>query len=151
MGPTYQIKAADVSPRSVVEVWVERLDPALGEDFGWQRDQDAVIKQDKKPVRFKALRKDKTAQAQARMYTNTLISARSFSQVIKENLVTQVIGPATLWQGTVTLPEAGPTKTQYRLVISEYEEYLVDDQYPYDNLPTKKDKRLVFVEHIYLI
>lgn len=149
-GQTYLQKAADVSPSSVVEIWVERLDPALGEDFGWQRDEDAVIKQDKKTRLFKALRKDKTAQAQERMYTSSLINARSFTQLIKENLVAQVMVPPTLWQGTVTLPETAPTNTGYRLVVAEYEEYLVDDEYPYDIIPAKKDRRLVFVEHVTL-
>ena len=34
---------------------------------------------------------------------------------------------------------------RYRLVIAEYEEYIVDDQRPYDKVPTMKDRRLVFV------
>ena len=34
---------ANVSPTGVVEVWVERLDPALGEDFGWEPVSDAVV------------------------------------------------------------------------------------------------------------
>lgn len=28
---------ATVSPTAVIDVWIERLDPARGEDFGWQR------------------------------------------------------------------------------------------------------------------
>ena len=149
-GQTYLLKAADVSPRSVVEVWVEHLDPALGEDFGWQRDEEAIVKKDTKGFRFKASRKDNSAQALARMYTSSLISARSFSQILKENLVAQVIGPPTLWQGTVTLPETASSDTSYRLVVAEYEEYFVDDQYPYDAIPSAKGRRLVFVEHINL-
>jgi hypothetical protein len=34
------------------------------------------------------------------------------------------------------------------LVIAEYEEYLVDDDQPYDGIPTEKGRRLVFVEHV---
>jgi hypothetical protein len=33
-------------------------------------------------------------------------------------------------------------------VIAEYEEYLVDDDSPYNAIPTKKDRRLVFIEHV---
>ena len=32
----------------VVEVWVERLNPALGEDFGWEREPYALIQYDEK-------------------------------------------------------------------------------------------------------
>ena len=53
----------------------------------------------------------------------------------------------TLWEGHVTVPTSS---RRLRLVIAEYEEYLVDDKYPYDNVPTAKARRLVFVEHIAL-
>jgi hypothetical protein len=43
-----------------------------------------------------------------------------------------------------------PAATRHRLVIAEYEEYLVDDDRPYDPVPTKKDRRLVYVEHVEL-
>jgi hypothetical protein len=39
---------------------------------------------------------------------------------------------------------------RYRLVIVEYEKYLVDDSRLYDPVPTKKDRRVVFVEHVEL-
>ena len=57
-----------------------------------------------------------------------------------------VVAPP-LWEGTVKLPPR-PPETRYRLVIAEYEEYLVDDEMPYDKVPTRKDRRLVFVEHV---
>ena len=41
-------------------------------------------------------------------------------------------------------------ETRYRLVVAEYEEYLVDDAMPYDRIPTEKDRRMVFVEHVEL-
>jgi hypothetical protein len=50
----------------------------------------------------------------------------------------------------VALPSPPSPGTRYRLVIAEYEEYLVDDTMPYDRIPTKKDRRLVFVEHVEL-
>ena len=54
----------------------------------------------------------------------------------------------TLWEGDVTLPPMSGHR--HRLVIAEFEEYLVDDAKPYDKMPTKKDRRLVFVEHVEL-
>ena len=35
------IRGAAVAPSSVVDVWVERFNPALGEDFGWHRELGA--------------------------------------------------------------------------------------------------------------
>jgi len=39
---------------------------------------------------------------------------------------------------------------RHRLVIAEYEEYLIDDNRPYDRTPTRKARRLVFVDHVEL-
>jgi len=50
----------------------------------------------------------------------------------------------------VTLPEPPSGGRRYRLVIAEYEEYLVDGLFPYGRVPTAKDRRLVFVEHVEL-
>ena len=56
----------------------------------------------------------------------------------------------TLWEGTVTLPQSAREAARDRLEIAAYEEYLVDDAMPYDRIPTKKDRRMVFVEHVEL-
>ena len=101
-GETHDYEPAHVSPTTIIEVWVEALDPSKGEDFGWE-----------------------------------LVDAQ----------VTPSAGPS-LWQGTVT-PPAG-LDARLRLVVAEYEEYLVDDETPYDRVPEKKDRRLVYVEHIEL-
>ena len=50
----------------------------------------------------------------------------------------------------MTLPQAIDGTVRYRLAIAECEEYLVDDAMPYDRIPTKKDRRLVFVEYVEL-
>ena len=50
----------------------------------------------------------------------------------------------------MTLPEDPGRGTRYRLVIAEYEEYLVDDSTPYVSPVTEKARRLVFVEHVAL-
>lgn len=39
---------------------------------------------------------------------------------------------------------------RYRLAVAEYEEYLVDDATPYDKVPSKKERRLVFIEYVEL-
>lgn len=48
----------------------------------------------------------------------------------------------------MTLPSFDGAR--HRLVIAEFEEYLVDDDRPYDRTPTQKKRRLVFVEHVEL-
>jgi hypothetical protein len=49
-----------------------------------------------------------------------------------------------LWSGQVTVPETTTDAWPYRLVVAEY---MVDDQTPYQPPSTRKDRRLVFVEH----
>jgi hypothetical protein len=57
----------------------------------------------------------------------------------------------SLWQGTVVLPAgAANDGVRRRLVVAEYEEYFVDDSSPYDSIPTSKDRRLVYVDHVAL-
>jgi hypothetical protein len=111
---------AKVSATSVVEVWVERLDSAKGEEFGWERVPDVVR-------------------------GHELLTDRRYGDVLSEYLVDKLFGFLTLWQGTVTLPA---DDARFRLVVAEYEEYLVDDSRPYDVVPTQKGRRLVFVEHV---
>ena len=62
-------------------------------------------------------------------------------------LATAILKP---WEGHVELPASRPEGARLRLVVAEFEEYLVDDNRPYDIVPTKKNRRLVFVEHIEL-
>jgi hypothetical protein len=50
----------------------------------------------------------------------------------------------------VSLVKARQENEHHRLVIAEHEEYLVDDESPYDNAPQNKDMRLVFVERFEL-
>ena len=48
----------------------------------------------------------------------------------------------------MTLPQGPDETVRYRLAIAEYEEYLVDDETPYDVVATKKDRRTVFIEYV---
>ena len=45
-GTILDFQAPEVASSSVVEVWVERLDSTIGEDFGWRRDLDVVVQKD---------------------------------------------------------------------------------------------------------
>jgi hypothetical protein len=51
-------------------------------------------------------------------------------------------------EGNVTLLAVPTPDDRYRIVIAEYEEYLVDGTFPYSKTPDKKDRRLIFVEHV---
>jgi hypothetical protein len=75
------------------------------------------------------------------------MTERKFDLVVKESLVDVVLSIAAVWEGDIVLPPLAPS-TRYRLVVVEYEEYLADDSRPYDPVPTKKDRRIVFVEHV---
>ena len=73
-----------------------------------------------------------------------------FTELAAEGLVGRVTAILKLWEGDVDLPANLPGDARFRLVIAEFEEYLVDDDRPYDKVPTRKGRRLVFVEHVEL-
>jgi hypothetical protein len=146
-GKVVVTQAAKVASSSVVEIWVERLNPAMGEDFGWQREPNAVVVPDSKLTKKKIPVGDKKLLAKQRTQAKALLHQRNFSALAAEGLIDLVYLTPTLWTGRVTLPVAGDEQARYRLVIAEYEEYLVDDTTPYDPIPTLKDRRLVFIEY----
>jgi hypothetical protein len=80
-----------------------------------------------------------------------LHQSRHFGQLVAEGLVDKLFPFSNLWRGTVTVPEDFSPEARFRLVVAEFEEYLVDDLEPYDPVPTEKGRRLVFVEHVELI
>ena len=134
----------------MIEVWVERLTPAQGLDFGWHRVHDAVVT----PIR--PLLSTTKPGARQRTRALELVKAQRYAELANEGLIA-VLMRATLWDGTVTLSGSPAPDAQYRLVIAEYEEYLTDDvpspgfpNVAYDTPPESKGRRLVFVEHIEL-
>jgi hypothetical protein len=148
--PSVIRRPADVAARTVVEVWVERHVPALGEDFGWRREEDAVVETTPRGPRLTLSETDRVRRVELRSRARDLASNRRFENVLASNLVEHLMISPTLWQGAVTLPETPDDETRYRLVIAEYEEYLADDEAPYSPTPTAKGRRLVFVEHVEL-
>lgn len=140
-GSFINLEPAKVEASSVVEIWVERFDATLGKDFGWQRVSDAVVTPDTKGR--------KKLSPAARKKARQLFRERKFDILLKKNLTRLLITPG-LWEGSVTVPQAPSGEIRYRLAIAEYEEYLVDDDRPYDPVPTKKDRRLVFIEYVEL-
>jgi hypothetical protein len=166
-GTVRTLTPADVSPTSVVEVWVERLDPARGEDFGWERVPNAVVQPAGSaagpvgpaagalgpvagPAGQAAAQAFRFVPADQITRALELHQSRRFGDLVAERLVDKVYLFRPLWEGTVTLPVEPAEDARFRLVIAEFEEYLVDDDRPYDKVPTKKDRRLVFVEHVEL-
>ena len=127
-----------MSAESVVEVHVEKLDPALGEDFGWSREPAAIItRAGRVPLPIGP------GLATARHLERAALAGQAID-----------IGPILiwpiLWQGTVKLPQPLPQGVRYRLVVEEYEEYLIDDTTPYNKTPSAKERRLVFTDHVEL-
>lgn len=149
-GTILDLHAPNVAPSSVVEVWVEHFDSALGEDFGWRREPDAIVQPGVSPPHLFPLSPTRATLANARIRAEDLLQHREFQGLIDEELVGHIFVTPTLWEGTVTLPQSPNTIARYRLAIAEYEEYLVDDARPYDRIPTKKDRRIVFIEYVEL-
>ncbi len=145
--PVGWTKPADVSGKTVVEVWVERYVPALGEDFGWERDDTVTVRKVRKakarPISRETLKKRRTR-------ARKLEQQRRFKPILDADLVSQLITAPSLWEGEVILPTRSGDQ-RYRLVIAEYEEYVVDGSDPHHPTPSAQDRRLVFVEHIDLI
>lgn len=145
------LTAPDVASSSVIEIWVERFDPSWGEDFGWRRESNAFVQRGVRLLESEVpVVGNRETRAKQLARAQSLLQEREFSALIEEKLIDKVLITPTLWDGSVTLPEAPGAKTRYRLVIAEYEEYLVDDALPYDNIPTRKDRRLVFAEYVEL-
>jgi hypothetical protein len=146
-GTIVDLRPADVASTSVIEVWVERFYPEWGEDFGWQREADAIVVENSPLPKPIPLAGEASVVPHGRALD--LLQHREFEALMDERLIGQILVTPILWQGTVTLPQARGTE-RFRLVIGEYEEYLVDDAMPYDRIPTKKGRRLVFIEHVEL-
>ena len=147
------VKAADVAEKTVVEVWVEKLDDKLGEDFGWKI--DSATKVNRANYTASVIKKT-SASAEAKIRKDTkraleLVQKNQYQALQQENLLSYVIEASSLWKGTITLPRgAVGSDERRRIVVAEYEEYFVDDDAPYNSIPTEKGRRLVFVEHIEL-
>ena len=135
--------SVSVAASSVVEVWVEKFDPDRGEDFGWSRVSNARIQRE-------GAAPPRPPLQTFRLRANELVRQHEFAALLDENLIDRAFLFPVLWQGQVTLPEDPGRGTRYRLVIAEYEEYLVDDTTPYNPPVTEKGRRLVFVEHVAL-
>jgi hypothetical protein len=148
------LSPAKIAASSVIEIWVEKLDAGQGEDFGWHRVPEAIIRptnpQSASSRRVMQSAFSHTAAPAERLKARQLVAERAFDELASERLIDLVRALETLWDGDVILPASAPSDGRYRLVIAEYEEYLVDDTRPYDVVPTKKDRRLVFVEHVAL-
>jgi hypothetical protein len=148
--PPLLVQPPDVAPTSVVEVWVEFFDPELGEDFGWKRDSGVVVQKG-----LAAARRPPFAGtvSSARLRAETLVAQREFEALAVEGLLDLVFITPTLWEGSVTLPAvpASGIDRRRRLVIAEYEEYIVDDEDDaYDRFIKTKGRRLVFIEYVEL-
>jgi hypothetical protein len=157
-GQVEELMPANIAESSIIEVWVERLDPRMGADFGWQRVENAVVTPlrqtefesipiSSSPIHFTLSRPISDAE---RLNARELLATRDFERLAQDRLVDTVRAWQALWEGDVTLPTSPNEEVRYRLIIAEYEEYLTDDDRPYDKVPTQKDRRLVFVEHVEL-
>src|SRR5205823_702893 len=81
---------SNVVPSSVVEVWVERLDPALGEDFGWVREPDAFVQQGVLLPDFARERIAEAAQKKEQIRAKELVTEREFAAILDERLIDHV-------------------------------------------------------------
>jgi hypothetical protein len=131
-----------VSPTPVVKVWLERLEPTLGSDFGWVRIGDGVAADGVPAIGPFAPAPERLALGRE------LIAERRFAEALALGVgAEQLWLRPPLWDGRIDLPE--PDGAELRLVIAEYEEYAIDGPAPRHSMTsTKTGRRLVFVEHV---
>ncbi len=151
-GGVEALTPAPVSPCSVIEIWIERLDERYGEDFGWQRVPSAVTRQDSEPAATSVSAATITnegvaAVTSARRRVRELLATGDVVALARPEIIQAIRIWQTLWDGEIAVPE---TSARLRLVVAEFEEYLIDDAAPHDRVATRKDRRLVFVDHIAL-
>jgi hypothetical protein len=148
-GGVENLSPAAVSPRSVIELWVEHLDERLGDDFGWRRVSSAVTRHDPQPqpssVPLERAVGEVSMVSQARARVRALLAGGEPLAIARPEFTNDIRIWQTLWDGDIEIPALDG---RMRLVVAEYEEYLADDDAPYDKVPTRKGRRLVFVEHI---
>jgi hypothetical protein len=153
-----------IAERNPIEAWIERFDPQLGEDFGWQRVPTLAVRPPVAPVGPVAQRpappvapvprpaptrdrrRDGTLTAVERRYADLTYDPRPL-EAIAEVQFGLVDAHYRLFEGIVPPVPGG---TRHRLVVAEYEEYLADDPTPYDSTHDRADRRIVFVEHLEL-
>lgn len=147
------IQSTPVSKTSVIRVWVERLEESRGEDFGWTPISKATV--EKKPPPSAPGRKSSPAEVfrKAQPFAPKVRDERFYAEeeavFLHGSMRDLGIHIPNLWDGTVTLPASGTGK-RCRLVVAEYEHYIIDDKDPYEGPPHAHDERLIFVEHVEL-
>ena len=135
-------EATPVSAKPVVEVWLERLEPRLGSDFGWVRIGDGVAAGGVPAIGSFAPAPERLALGRE------LIAERRFAEALALGVgAEQLWLRPPLWDGRIDLPE--PDGAELRLVIAEYEEYAIDGSAPQHSMTSSKTcRRLVFLEHV---
>jgi hypothetical protein len=151
-----------LSSTSVVEVWLEQLDLALGEDFGWRRVASGVPTAaapgagphlSSHPALLFAQPSPELNLHAARMF-----AARDFNALQISGLAEKLVLRPPLWDGRVELPTLLAEDARLRLVVAEYEEYLIDPEpgvadvnQPDGVTELRVGRRLVFVEHLEIV
>jgi hypothetical protein len=92
-----------------------RFYPEWGEDFGWQREGDAIVLENTPHLKPIPLAREASVVPHARALD--LLQHREFEALMDERLIGDILVTPTLWQGTVTLSQTQGTE-RFRLVIA---------------------------------
>ena len=143
---TRTIYRIDIASTSIFEMWVEHLNEERGEDFGWERISDVIVERTSKPIKPVSSSPTRIEKKTPRYEIATSYPVDLSGQKMYD----RIFHYTPIWAGNQILPMALDIGERYRLVIAEYEEYIVDGNALDDVTPDRKDRRLVFVEHIEL-
>jgi len=140
-----------LSPNSVIEGWLERLEQTLGEDFGWRRIGDVAPTPasiaEPRPARIRSAQTRSQISPEQSLHAQRLMTSRDFGPLLAEGLAERLVASPSHWDGRVEVPDA--ELGRLRLVVTEFEKYPMDGA-PERNSPTKTrtGRRIVFVEHV---
>ncbi|MCT0208261.1 hypothetical protein KQ305_11180 [Synechococcus sp. CS-1332] len=142
---------AAVTKTSVINVWLELLEPALGEDFGWERvsgaDGTALPAGTAAPGLEPQVRMRERLTPEQGLRALALKRDGDFANLLIEGLAERIVLRPPLWDGRLDIPEG--LDGRLRLVVAEYEEYPVDGPPKQDGVKqVLSGRRLVFVEHV---
>lgn len=140
----------ELAKSTIVEVWLEKLNAAQGEDFGWHKISDGVQSPYTTSTNTTGTQTKPVKQQAKPIGRQTTPVGTAFEPVSADSNLEAHFEWPNLWSGSVQLPTAPSASARYRVVVAEYEQYLTDGADPYETRFGAAGRRLVYVEHVEL-
>lgn len=168
-GYSYESGPGATSQSPMIELTVERMDPAIDTDLGWRAVADAAVEEGDfepvKPVRplkpkLKPLEPIKQVGRKVEPVIKLskellargqeLLAKRRFDEILLNPDLIAALRPPAIWEGSVRLPEGLPEDSRLRLMIKEFELHQVDTDHVEESKEADPRLRLVYAEAVSL-